>query len=479
MAGVFLGLSNTLNKYKNIGESRKIGWLPFPQISHEEISVPFISNNSFIENLNHNCFTEPPKLCSDSIECQKKCGPDFICTESNKTIFMNGVVLEKNKKYCLPRHSKALSCNINYGVMNISYDYILKKPKYTCTCKFPDILNGEDCSQLLVCRDPNDARKRAPIIDRTTNKVVDINNVSGETIDFYETLDSGEMRYYCGCKDINVLLTGGVRPMQCIQDPCLPYLDHPPHKSVKGTLDSSSMLNNDGKLNCNCGDGYETTRLIGGKHLPCRAILDDNVLYTNENEITCKNENMRFIPCNNAYRTWNIKGEEIYKCGTNGVYMKDFNAPEAGACTDVCKLCDTIARENNRLCSCHNDVRTMSTCYLTKDKYRTKKCLCAAREGYTFWDVSNDDENGVCNEKLPPCKQMWGKCDPNIHYSNLGPQCCPYLHCTAGYFCDPVLAGFYTSNYLKKQAHGIKSSNPIVGTVIETSDFIENVKFYN
>lgn len=440
LSGLLFGIVETLNIESSKKFRKKYGYTTFPAECPSKMSDILSSN--FIHTM-PNCENLPAKLCESSIECQQSCGPHFMCVEIFKETIYNNHSLEVGQKFCLPKFAQQIGCQSGMGYINISFDQIAREFKYICSCRYPDIFAGTFCDKFIACLDPSNPNIRAPLIDRTTGKEVDLNDHGFiGNVNFYETLENGVSRFYCRCKDISKLLTSSIHPLQCLKDPCFELFSvgdelHPAATGwTEGHVDSTT-------LNCHCGPSHET-RLFGGGANPCLPIMDENCGVVSFDKsyqgFRCAcNADQVFMPCRNRYRP---EAVNLPECGTDGNYMLRHDAPEAGSCVNVCKFCNKIksalpkSHGRNFKDICQDDIRTMGHCQIdkslpakpllpgsTQDMYR---CSCDVEPWAEFWRVDAAKTTGPCKGSKPSCKWLFGSCDTNIELGWQGYQCC---HC--------------------------------------------------
>lgn len=444
VAGGILGFLLPLNILVHKKCEKKFGYNSFPTERPEDITAPFENENS----LAHipDCQTVAPKSCTSSIECQKSCGPSYRCQTVHVETIVNGLSLNVGEKYCLPEAYENTRCKCGTSILNITIDPIDSKPRYTCSCIYPDIFTGVACDELVACRNTLDPEVRAPLLDRTTGKEVDLNDPFFlRSVDLYEKLQDGSPRFFCSCKSVDPLLTSAIDPMRCLKDPCLELVQfgRTVHKTVTGWSDGEK---DNTVLNCGCGDP-RVTRLYGGAENPCLPVMDP---HCGEIEFSEKYDGLRcmcgpnkiFVPCRNKYRSG---ATDLLECGTDGNYMVRPDAPEAGACVNVCERCDALVAKQHEnpahpgfkiTSACQDDVRTLGRCITNKAfpkqplvpgfKQPMFQCACEAQPLAEFWQVEENDAPGTCRGRKPPCKQLLGSCNPNIDFGWQGRECC---HC--------------------------------------------------
>lgn len=444
IAGFSYGFSQVFVEQSKKKITKPYGFAAFPNDYPEDISAPFWPKN--VKQV-PNCANLVPKKCENSVDCQQQCGPDYECLTLDQDVEFNGVLLNANERYCMPKAIKNVGCKIGVSRIVVSYNQILDQIVYRCKCLYPEFFSGYDCSDYVACRDPKDSQRVARLRDRVTDTYVNLDSVQVlKKINLHEKIEGNVGRYYCACKDLDSTLTSAIYPLKCLRDPCFPQTIG--STAAEGWKDNDTNPN----MNCNCGDS-EHTRLYGGKHTPCRPVAlltrescpklipsgGGNDINTNDeapSSFACQCERDQiFIPCANSYRQDSTLGT----CNEgNAAFMPIKEAPQAGQCIDVCRFC-TLHRDKDSN-PCIDDFRTQGICRVNQEwNYRDRKslpytCECHAAPHAKWWLVSGNGEKR-CRGYKPECRMLFGKCDPDVHNSYQGPQCCPCLDCSASGLC--------------------------------------------
>jgi hypothetical protein len=451
-AGIAGGLFAVLETLKsNCGKriNRQIGFAPFPNEHPEDLVLPLLDSPYAVAD----CRERAPQRCEDDVNCRQNCGPGYRCQEAKtRDTLINGHALVLGKKYCLPERHSHVNCKPGTGVLTSRFDPAHPESNsFECSCKYPDIFAGYSCDKMVACADPSDPTNHAPLVDRTTGLDVDLDDTLFlESKDLYERMPDGSPRFYCRCKAISPLLTSAIDPLRCMRDPCLPLFltskpgenKSVPHPSVTGWPDGAG---GNMRLECGCGDS-RVTRLFGGGENPCLPIMDRNCGKVSfhpaykGNRCDCGPDEI-FVPCRNRYRPDAV---HLPLCGTDGSYMIRTDAPEAGACVKVCELCDRIVhkrgrwRGNLRFTSvCQDSLKTVGRCRVEKSlplapllpgsEQHMFGCDCGVQDWASFWQVKKEvPASGPCSGYKPPCKSMFGSCDPEGANGFPGAECC---HC--------------------------------------------------
>jgi hypothetical protein len=426
---VLTHLSQALRQrgWLNFASTRVQGYTEFPRHSLETLAEPFL--DKAVEKV-QSCEYEPPKICEDTISCQKTCGPRFSCQTIDVETLYNGSLLYPGQSYCLPDGHSSFGCKNGVSYMNSTFNPISLAPEYTCTCKFPDIFGGSACDQIIACRDPENVSRICPVQDYLTNTLIDLETYTGrENINFYETLDTGEPRYRCACKKTNPLMTSAFSQWRCVRDPCFAHLDFPPHSSALGLIDNINMASD--SVDCECGDP-STTRLYSNGKLRCLGLQDRNCVQMKKvgDQVVCDcTQGYTFIPCRSdkrphEYNPW---------CGQNGAYrsLLPLLAPESGSCEPICETCSHIAfpfaevRDGDKHSICNDNMRTRGVCSSTNlpsPDYTTDlrqqdlfQCHCSSDISKYHWGFSNIIVKGQqCHGGFLPCSKFQESCSTSV-----------------------------------------------------------------
>lgn len=450
LAGGIYGAVRRLNEQANQKVNKKFGYVAFP-VDDPGIVPKYTHNHPHLHAHPHvhtqaqqeahenqqkhqqgiHSQTSFPE-CTDKTQCSFR----HHCQQVRYETTVRGHTLVPGKRYCLPESYGGMECLLGRIVSDGT--------TYACSCKFPDLVSGAACDEVIACRHPDDPTRRAALVDRKTGAdvlpaypatpsafdgVPDVQTLPPPLgVDLYERLADGSPRYYCRCKSMDPLLTSAVDATRCLRDPCLGSGAGRVHASVGGWPDGTT---DNTRLNCGCGDPA-VTRLLGGGENACRPVVDPNCTAFADGRCAC-GPNQIFVPCRNRYRP---EATALPPCGTDGNYMLDPDAPEAGACVEVCRVCDEVAVKQRGLDStCQDDRRSLGRCQVDPSlpsqllvpgsQQPMYRCACAVQPSAKFWELTGADEFH-CQGSKPPCKHLFGVCDPSVEYSSDGPVCC---HC--------------------------------------------------
>lgn len=447
IAGVSLGFSRTFDKQSRREYRKPYGFVPFPKDFQEKINAPFWNQTNKVRKL-VNCEREPPQKCTTSIDCQTRCGTDYECRQLDQDVEFNGHLLSANESYCLPKDVANVGCKAGVSRVIVSYNELLQRFSYKCKCLFPEFFSGYACDQFVACRNPWDASTTAPLVDSVDGSTVDLSDANTlRRINFHERVTNSDTgisyaRYHCGCKKLSNTLTSAIHPLRCMLDPCFPLTTG--YTLATGWKDGAAATKPE--MNCDCGDAEET-RLFGGRKVPCRPII--NTTFNScaswswdkeTGEMTCHcDADETFVPCLNDYRARERRPENrlLAECGLGtAAYVNIPQAPQAGSCINTCRFCHNKLRDSN---PCVDDYRTEGICrpnnnWLWHDPTNLPfTCECLVASHALWWQVEGTGEK-KCRGSKPPCRMLFGSCDPEIDKSFQGPMCCPCLYC-AGSAC--------------------------------------------
>ena len=149
-----------------------------------------------------NCHTL--RSCESSEDCAI-CGGNYQCASIAKDsvdIMVNDHRVPGGKKWCLKQGVQNVQCDKKTGKLVYTRDH-----GWICTCLYPDLYGGPDCSKRIACGD------NGKLVNRFTG-----NTWNGDDSP-YATDSKNRPTYRCQCNGINSVRLPA-DPYRCHHDPC-------------------------------------------------------------------------------------------------------------------------------------------------------------------------------------------------------------------------------------------------------------------
>lgn len=233
--------------------------IPNPEINDQRLVRPCIDRAVKCDSADCDCSA----FCSDPELVEK------VHVFSEDEFYFKHFRLSEGT-YCLPKGSHDVPCRKNLGSLVYS-----DRDRWVCLCRFPEIFNGSDCSDLVACKNSDVGENFGNDLWDTVNDAkVDVYDVSsfggggnGRPLDFYERKEDGSPRFTCKCGGLDNSMNRMVKipelHLQCFVDRC-----------KAGTHNSSVPGYDLSSGECDCGDDAVTRQknvVAFDRRSPCTA----------------------------------------------------------------------------------------------------------------------------------------------------------------------------------------------------------------
>lgn len=340
----------------------KQNYQSFPHISLKNLPEPNIQ--TACDNLKQCTVDNDCIICGDNFQC--------VDVENNQKYHYKGFNVPKGK-WCLPKISQQ-SCNLSTGKWVWSYD---TGQNWKCQCKYPNLYNGDDCTQQVACLTPENDQPDGKLVGSVFNKT--FKDMVWDPINpddkFILTQNPNELdekdrpKWVCECPKGYIRYPND--PYNCYKDPCC--------ASEKGcaerdktdpnakfflceTTDEKQISNEECSTyvtdpslctcKCNCDKYSSTISLANGQCIPVQQLCENGTYDSQTGNCICTGQYKKYN-CINAPFGDILKTEGICKTKDNPIGQECVNVCEPNPCGfgNTCSA-NPGAGFNNFICSC-------------------------------------------------------------------------------------------------------------------------------